>query len=170
MNSLNQYFTNICEAVTSIFDGMSITFAYLFQKPITVQYPNRLKEPVQKSLPERYRGFLQINHETCTSCDACAKACPIDCITLDGIKVPGRKGKAPYFFYINLSKCMFCGLCVEPCPTDAIYFTREFEGSAEEIEKLVFSYITPEVSRKYIELGEKLAREKKEKASPPPGL
>lgn len=163
MTGITQYFKNIYETITTIFDGMSITFSYLFQKPITVQYPNRLKEPVQKQLPERYRGFLQVDHNICTSCEACAKACPIDCISLDGVKVSGRKGKAPYFFYIDLSKCMFCGLCIEPCPTDSIYFTREFEGSEADVEKLIFTYVPADVSKKYLAEGEKYKKEKQAK-------
>jgi NADH-quinone oxidoreductase subunit I/NAD(P)H-quinone oxidoreductase subunit I len=163
MNLVREYFKNIKDSVVTIFDGMSITLAYIVQKPVTIQYPNRIKEPIQKSLPENYRGFLQVNHETCTSCEACSKACPIGCIALDGVKVPGRKGKAPVFFYINIAKCMFCGLCVEPCPSDSIYFTKEFEGASENIGNLVYSYISEEVSQKYIEEAIKLEKEKKEK-------
>lgn len=158
MATVTGYFKNIVNTVTSVFDGMTITFAYLFQKPITVEYPNRLSTPVQKQISERFRGFLQVDYDLCTSCDACAKACPIDCITLDGVRVPGRKGKAPYFFYIDLAKCMYCGLCVEVCPTDAIFFTREFEGSAVNTGNLVYSYVPEDVAKRFIR--ESVAAEK----------
>ena len=150
MTAVFIYFKNIFDTVYSVYDGMSITFSYFFQKPITLEYPNRNKKSVQETLPDRYRGFLGVNYETCTSCDACAKACPIDCITLAGVKIPGRKGKAPVYFYIDLAKCMFCGLCVPPCPTDAIFFTKEFEGSVVDPSKLIYSYVPEEIAKDFI--------------------
>ncbi len=160
MSSAGNYLKNIYQTIVSILDGMSITFSYLLQKPVTIQYPNRLDGPVQKRVADRFRGLLQVDYDLCTSCMACAKACPIDCITLDGVKVPGHKGKAPYFFYIDLAKCMYCGLCVEPCPTDAIFFTREFEGSVSHVENLVYSYVPEEVARRFIYENAKAEREK----------
>jgi formate hydrogenlyase subunit 6/NADH:ubiquinone oxidoreductase subunit I len=150
MNAALHYMESIYRSAATVFDGMTITFSYLLRKPVTVQYPYRIERPVQETLPERYRGFLGVNPETCTSCEACVKACPIDCITLSGMKVPGRRGKAPVYFYIDLGKCMFCGLCVPPCPTDAIFFTREFEGSVVDRKRLIVSYIPEETARRYI--------------------
>lgn len=160
MADVKEYFSHIVSAITTIFDGMTITFSYLFQKPITIQYPNRIKIPIQKQLPDRYRGFLQVDHRMCVCCELCAKACPINVIELDGVKVPGRKGKAPYYFYIDMSKCMFCGLCVEACPTNVIYFTTEFEGSAVDQKSLIFSYVPEKIAKNYLYQAEKLANEK----------
>ncbi|MDH5654522.1 MAG: NADH-quinone oxidoreductase subunit I [Spirochaetia bacterium] len=160
MNPALQYFRNIFDSAYTVFDGLSITFSYLFQKPVTLEYPNRNKKKVQDTLPDRFRGFLEVNHLTCTTCDACAKACPIDCITMDGVKVPGRKGKAPVYFYIDISKCMFCGLCIPPCPTDAIYFTKEFEGSSYDPKQLIYSYVSDETAKEYLEQNRILQMEK----------
>jgi len=160
MNSLVLYFKNIFDTGYSLFEGLSITFSYLFQKPVTLEYPNRNTVKVQDTLPDRYRGFLGVNHETCTSCDACVKACPIDCIQLEGVKVPGRKGKAPVYFFIDMAKCMFCGLCVPPCPTDAIFFTKEFEGSVIDPSRLIYSYVPDEIAREYIRQNQELQKEK----------
>ncbi len=165
MGAASKYFKNIYDSVTTIFEGMTVTFSYMFQKPVTIQYPNKMPEPLQKSLPDRYRGFLQVDYDLCTSCEACAKACPIDCISLDGVKVPGRKGKVPYFFHINLAKCMFCGLCVEPCPTDAIYFTKEFEGAWASVKNQVYSYVPEEVSLKFLEEAKKAEANKEKKVT-----
>ncbi len=160
MSAVKNYFRNIYESVTSIFDGMTITFGYLLQKPVTIQYPNRLAKPIDETIDDRFRGFLQVDYNLCTSCEACAKACPIDCIALDGVKIPDKKGKAPYFFYINMGKCMFCGLCVEPCPTDAIYFTKQFEGSYANQMDLVYSYVPENVSKDFLAKARKLEEEK----------
>lgn len=151
MTAVKEYLNNIKSTITTIFDGMSITFSYLFQKPITIEYPNRIKIPIQKQLPDRYRGFLQVDHRMCVCCELCVKACPINVIALDGVKVPGRKGKAPYYFYIDMSKCMFCGLCVEACPSSSIYFTTEFEGSVVDQKNLIFSYVPEEIAKTYLE-------------------
>jgi len=162
MTAALTYFRNIYDTVVSVFDSLTITFSYIFQKPITVQYPYRIKTPVQETLPDRYRGFLEVTPETCTACDSCMKACPIDCISLSGIKIPGRKGKAPLYFYIDLSKCMFCGLCVPPCPTDAIHFTTEFEGSVLDRRKLVVNFVPEETARKFVREANEAVRAKKE--------
>lgn len=154
-----QYFQNIFETAVSLFDGLAVTFSYLFQRPVTLEYPHKLKRPVQDTLPDRYRGFLYVEPDLCTSCDACAKACPIDCITLEGIKIPGKKGKAPLYFYIDMGKCMFCGLCVPPCPTDAIFFTKEFEGSVIDPANLIYSYVSEEKARSYIKEARAAAEE-----------
>jgi len=151
MSAVATYFKNIYDSAATLFDGMSVTFSYLLQKPITVQYPEKLKDPLEKTLPDRYRGFLDVDWQNCTVCDNCAKACPIDCIYVEGVKIPGRRGKVPIAFYIDLSKCMYCGLCVEPCATDAVFFTTEFEGATDKPGSLIRSYVPDEVAKKFIE-------------------
>ena len=160
MGAVVAYIRNIKDTAVSVFDGMTITFSYLIQKPVTIQYPNRLITPVQQQVAERFRGFLQVDYNLCTSCNLCAKECPIDCIELDGVKVPGRKGKSPYYFFIDMGKCMYCGFCVQVCPTDAIYFTREFEGSATQVGDMVFSYVPQNIAEDFIRQNLKAQREK----------
>ena len=62
------YFSNIRDAVTTIFEGMSVTFSHLVRKPYTVQYPDRMPIRVQDTLPFRYRGLLEVDLEICTGC------------------------------------------------------------------------------------------------------
>src|SRR5262245_33116601 len=45
------YFANIREAVTSIFEGMSVTFSHFVRRPYTVQYPDRVPIRIQDTLP-----------------------------------------------------------------------------------------------------------------------
>lgn len=163
MGAVKNYFKNIYESVVTIFDGMSITFSYLWQKPVTIQYPNRLDKDIYETIDDRFRGLLQVDYDLCTGCDLCAKACPIGCIVLDSVKVPNHKGKAPYYFYINMGKCMYCGLCTDVCPTEAIYFTKRFEGSYTEATDLVLSYVPEEVSQRFLREARELEEEKKRK-------
>ena len=151
------YFGAIVRAARSVIDGLAVTMSYVFRPPITVQYPDRTPVPVPDTLPERYRGLLEVDMETCGACRACERDCPIGCIRIDATKEKGADGKPRLImtrFDIDMSKCMFCGLCVEACgtrcqcegdsePSKAIHFTREFEGVAEHQAQLVYRFIRP---------------------------
>ncbi len=138
------YVANVKNAVTSIWEGMSVTLSHLFRRPITIQYPDRTPVPVKYMLPPRYRGFLEVDIDTCTACQGCERACPIQCIVIDIEKDPAKpKERVMTRFDIDEAKCMYCGLCVEPCPTGSIQHTREFEGTMLNLSNLVFRYVDP---------------------------
>ncbi|MFH1277148.1 MAG: 4Fe-4S binding protein [Candidatus Eisenbacteria bacterium] len=169
------YIENIKDACTTIFDGMAVTFSHLFRTPITVQYPDKTPEPVVKTLPERYRGHLEVDMDICISCRACERDCPIECIVIDDVKIPkdtvmGVSGKeSPRVkeatrFDIVLYKCMYCGLCVEPCPTGAIRFTKEFEGATSDLSKLHLRFVSEDRKAKVMEKNALYEKEQEEKA------
>lgn len=118
-------------AVGSILDGLSITASYLFQAPATLQYPRVECRPASG-----FRGRLAFSEEKCTVCTLCEKACPLDCISVAGVKLEGRKGRAPIRFDLKEAACMYCGLCVESCTTGALLFTEEFEGASFQLSDL----------------------------------
>lgn len=118
-------------AVGSILDGLSITTSYLFQAPATVQYPR-----VECRPEPGFRGRLAFSEEQCTVCTLCEKSCPLDCISVTGVKLEGRKGRAPIRFDLKEGACMYCGLCVESCSTGALRFTEEFEGASFQLSDL----------------------------------
>jgi formate hydrogenlyase subunit 6/NADH:ubiquinone oxidoreductase subunit I len=147
-----QYFAAIARSAKSVVEGMAVTFSYLFRAPTTVQYPDRLDAPLTETLPERYRGFLEVDMAACTACKACERDCPIDVIAIDLEKVEDKRVMTR--FDIDLGKCMYCGICVESCPvevqspgdvepTKVIRFTREFEGSTSAFSSLTFRFIKP---------------------------
>jgi len=130
------------------------------------------KGPLNAQLAERYRGLLGYDEPSCISCLLCAQNCPIDVIRVKGVKIDGRKGKAPTTFRIDYSKCMFCGLCVEVCPTDAVFFTRQFEGATFDYRTLIREFINPELSLERMQLAEEAKKQKKkreDKATPQVG-
>ncbi|HZZ86114.1 MAG TPA: NADH-quinone oxidoreductase subunit I [Anaeromyxobacteraceae bacterium] len=138
------YFGNIKGTVQSFWHGMSVTLSYLLRRPTTIQYPDRTPLPVRDMLPPRYRGFLEVDADICTGCQACERACPIACIQINLEKDPANpKQRVVSQFDIDEAKCMFCGLCVEPCPTGAIQHTREFEASQRFVRNLVFRWADP---------------------------
>lgn len=149
-----EYFKNIYRSAATVFEGLTITASHLFRRPITTQYPDRTKKPVKEMLPERYRGFLDVDLKICTACTLCEQTCPINCIKIgiekkaseavsaDGKPKPPQRLIAK--FDIDIGLCMFCGFCTEVCPTGAVHFTREFEGSTPNLSDLVFKFVKGE--------------------------
>lgn len=97
--------------------------------------------PLNTRIAERFRGLLGYDEPKCIACLLCMQICPIDVIAVKGVRIAGRKGKAPLTYTVDYAKCMFCGLCVEICPTDAVFFTREFEAATFDVEALVKEFI-----------------------------
>ncbi len=100
--------------------------------------------PLKKSLSDRYRGFLGYVEPNCTVCNECIRICPIDVIHVEGVKIEGRKGKAPIIFSVDFGKCIYCGLCVEACKFDALHFTREFEGASFDWRDMIREFVSEE--------------------------
>ncbi len=132
-------------------------------EPLLGASQQNYRGPLNTELSKRYRGLLGYDELKCISCLLCALNCPIDVIRVKGVKIEGRKGKAPTTFRIDYSKCMFCGLCVEACPTDAVFFTRRFEGATFEYRTLIREFISPELYLERLQLAEVAKQKAKEK-------
>lgn len=142
----------IIRSTRSVMDGLAVTLSYLFRPPTTIQYPDRIPRPIVDTLPERYRGFLEVDLATCTACKACERDCPIGCIAIDLEKVGDVRAMTR--FDIDMGKCMYCNICVESCPvpnqapgdaeqTKCIRMTREFEAATDDFSTLTFRFIRP---------------------------
>ncbi len=151
MSALRIYFTDIFHALYTVAVGMKLTFAHLFTRSVTIQYPD-----VKLKLPERARNRLYVNIDDCIGCDQCSMACPVDCITIETIKstpdvdlgvtsTGNKKRLYVPIFDIDIAKCCYCGLCVYPCPTECIVMTDVYEFSEYDRKDLIyrFSAMTP---------------------------
>ena len=113
--------------IKSLITGMSITMREATKPIITVQYPHETLK-----MPDQFRGHIKLilDQETgkarCTACNLCAKACPSDCIVLDGAKKEGDKRKWVTEYHLDFTLCSLCGACVEVCPFDAIEFSKVY--------------------------------------------
>jgi NADH-quinone oxidoreductase chain I len=122
------YFKNIWVGFYSLLAGMAVTIRYFVRPIVTVQYP---REKIV--MTPSYRGHIEliIDPETkthrCIACDMCARICPSQLITIEGVKV-GKK-KLPTKHYIEYQYCSLCGLCVDSCPTDALKWSDEYRMS-----------------------------------------
>lgn len=111
----------------SLLTGMRITLAQFFKPSVTVQYPHQVLP-----IPKRYRGHVMLvrdpetGRSLCVACKSCEKACPSDCIVVEGVKREGEKKKSVTEFKLNFTTCSLCGSCVEVCPVEALQFSREY--------------------------------------------
>lgn len=123
---------------------------------------------------DRVRNRLYVNMDDCIGCDQCARACPVDCITIETVKsLPGEdlgktsngKKKALWVtkFDIDIAKCCYCQLCVFPCPTECIYMTDTYEFSEYNRQNLIYNYSTlsPEEAEQKVINFQKFEEEKK---------
>lgn len=137
------YFKEIAVGFWSLLAGMAVTIRYFVKPIVTVQYP---REKIQMS--PRYRGYPQfiINPETkthkCIACEMCARICPSQLITLEGVKLIGAKQKVPLKYVHEHQYCSLCGLCVEVCPTAALEFSQEYRLAVYRREDCVIDHLT----------------------------
>lgn len=120
-------FQEVYRGFMSLLTGMRITLGQAFKPVITVQYPRQTLK-----MPARFRGHIQLvlDPETgkslCTACKLCERACPSDCISVEGAKLDGQKTKSVTEYHLNFTTCSLCGSCVEVCPFDAIQFSKDY--------------------------------------------
>lgn len=111
----------------SLLVGMRITLGEAVKPIITVQYPHQTLK-----MPARFRGHIKLtlDPETgkslCTACGLCVRACPSECIVVEGTKKAGEKKKSVDEFKLDFTTCSLCGSCVEVCPSDAIQFSKDY--------------------------------------------
>jgi NADH-quinone oxidoreductase subunit I len=124
---MRHHFRDILSGFGSLLTGMRITLQQFFKPEVTVHYPHQALK-----MAKRYRGHIILVRDPatgkslCVACKSCEKACPSDCIVVEGIKREGEKKKSVTEFKLDFTKCSLCGSCVEACHADALDFSKEY--------------------------------------------
>src|SRR5512134_1503178 len=98
----------------SLLTGMRLTLAEFFKPPVTVQYPHE-----SLKMAPRFRGHIELVRDPqtgkplCYACKLCERACPSDCISVEGVKLEGDKRKTVSEYQLDFTKCSLCGSCIE---------------------------------------------------------
>ena len=123
--------------LTELISGLALTLRYMFQRPVTVNYPYE-KGP----LSARFRGEHALRRypngeERCIACKLCEAICPALAITIEA--EPREDGSRRTTRYdIDMVKCIYCGLCQEACPVDAIVEGPNLEFATGTREELLY--------------------------------
>ena len=75
-------------------------------------------------VPDKLRGKMTYNRETCIGCNLCIKVCPAHAI--DAIPPPAKKIR------IFVSQCIQCGQCTEICPKQCLALSGEFLNASHD--------------------------------------
>ena len=156
-NSLKEFATGFNSLIT----GMRITIGQFFKPIVTVQYPHE-----SLKMPERFRGHIELVRDpetgkaVCFACKLCERACPSDCITVEGAKLDGAKKKSVTHYMLDFTKCSLCGSCVEACRDGAIRYSHEYNLASTNKEDYIMDLF------RRLE-NERIAAEGVAQASPP---
>ncbi len=139
---MSGYFKELISGTKSLFIGLGITGKYFFKPVVTMQYPHEHIE-----MTPRFRGHIELipNEETgepkCVACGMCMKGCPSGCITVEGEKREGVKGKVVSKYILNFTTCSLCGQCVESCKFGALRFSKDYNLAGPRKEDFIFDLI-----------------------------
>jgi formate hydrogenlyase subunit 6/NADH:ubiquinone oxidoreductase subunit I len=158
------YIGSIVHGFHTLLTGLRITGREIGGKAVTLRYPH--EEP---ELSDAFRSVIQLvrfeetgSHD-CVACMQCVKICPSVCITIEGGKVEGIKGKRATEFDIDFALCSLCGLCIDTCPTDTLEWSKIYDDAGPDRE-WVYDLLKPHEPFEEAYLTKRREKEAKEAA------
>ena len=134
---------SVLEPVVELVRGLGQVVRYMFDRPVTVQYPEQKRE-----VRPRFRGRHVLKRydnglEKCIGCSLCAAACPADAIFVEASENTDEKRFSPGERYastyeINMLRCIYCGFCEDACPTEAIVLGDNYELSFTDRRQAIY--------------------------------
>ncbi len=136
------YILGLMKGWASLLAGMRMTFAAMFTRPVTQEYPRDTPE-----MSKAYRSAIKLvnfdetgTHD-CIACLLCEKICPSFCITIDGHKPEGVKRKRATKFDMDFALCSLCGLCLDVCPTATLEYSSLFDLAGYKRDQWTFDLL-----------------------------
>jgi len=135
---MKRFWKEIFRGFYSLIVGLRVTLRQFFKPVVTVQYPRE-----SLKMPPRFRGHIELVRDPktgkplCYACKLCERACPSDCITVEGVKLDGDKRKSVSEYRLDFTKCSLCGSCVEACKSGAIRFSKEYNLASTSKEEFI---------------------------------
>lgn len=132
------------DGLVGMLRGMSITFRYLFRKPVTIQYPEQKRDVATMMRGRHYLRLWEDGMERCIACHLCEIVCPTQAIYVNDAPNPDDepKSKSPRYaaeFQINMLRCIFVGDCEEVCPVNCIVLSKEHDFAGYTREELIYT-------------------------------